>query len=95
MLTSTLAKLYERDLNKLKDEIAAYRGDADLWVAAQGTANSAGNLCQHLTGNLKHFIGAILGESDYVRDRDAEFSAILGQTRVSPGQTLALSVLWV
>jgi uncharacterized damage-inducible protein DinB len=74
MLTSTLAKLYQRDLEKLKDEIAAYRSDADLWETAQGTANSAGNLCQHLTGNLKHFIGAILGESGYIRDRDAEFS---------------------
>ena len=62
MLTSTLAKLYQRDLAKLKDEIAAYPNDADLWDTADGTANSAGNLCQHLTGNLKHFIGAVVGE---------------------------------
>ena len=27
-----------------------------------------------MTGNLKHFIGHILGESDYIRDREAEFS---------------------
>ena len=74
MLATVLSQLYSRDLEKLKDEIAAYPNDADVWLAADGTANSAGNLCQHLTGNLKHFIGAVLGESGYVRDRDAEFA---------------------
>jgi len=28
----------------------------------------------HLCGNLRHFIGAVLGNSGYVRDREAEFS---------------------
>ncbi|MDZ7624548.1 MAG: DinB family protein [Ignavibacteriaceae bacterium] len=36
--------------------------------------NSAGNLCLHLCGNLQHFIGAVLGNSGYIRNRDAEFS---------------------
>mgnify|MGYP003337021022 CR=1 FL=1 len=40
-----------------------------------GVTNSIGNLCLHLTGNLNHFIGAGLGNTNYVRNRDAEFSS--------------------
>ena len=28
----------------------------------------------HLTGNLKHFVGAQLGKTGFVRDRDREFT---------------------
>ena len=75
MLKDVLIQLYERDLNKLKAEIGEYPGEADLWKTSGEIANSAGNLCLHLTGNLKHFIGAVLGGSDYIRNRDAEFSS--------------------
>ncbi len=75
MLTEILTDLYERDLNKLKDEISAYADEADLWKKPGGVPNSAGNLCLHLNGNLQHFFGAVLGGTGYVRDRDAEFSA--------------------
>lgn len=34
----------------------------------------AGNLCLHLIGNLNHFIWTILGKTDYVINRDLEFS---------------------
>ncbi|MBK9216640.1 MAG: DinB family protein [Chloracidobacterium sp.] len=74
MLTQILSELYERDLNKLKEEISAYADEADLWKKPGDTPNSAGNLCLHLNGNLQHFFGAVIGGTDYVRDRDAEFS---------------------
>jgi uncharacterized damage-inducible protein DinB len=74
MLTDILAQLYERDLTKLKGEIEQYE-EADLWRTRGEISNSAGNLCLHLTGNLKHFFGAVLGGTGYVRDRDAEFSS--------------------
>jgi uncharacterized damage-inducible protein DinB len=74
MLTEVLSNLYERDLNKLKIEIEQYSDEADLWKTGEGITNSAGNLCQHLTGNLLHFFGAVLGGTGYVRDRDAEFA---------------------
>jgi uncharacterized damage-inducible protein DinB len=74
MLRKILTELYERDLNKLRDEIAQYANEDDLWKTGEGISNSAGNLCLHLTGNLKHFFGAIIGNSGYVRDRDAEFA---------------------
>ena len=69
-----LRKLFIRDLGKLEKEINAYRHESSLWLLDKEILNSAGNLCKHLTGNLKHFIGHILGESDYIRDRAAEFS---------------------
>lgn len=75
MLNQILSEIYERDLNKLREEINQFSDEADLWKTAEGISNSAGNLCQHLTGNLQHFFGAVLGGSGYVRDRDAEFEA--------------------
>ena len=74
MLAKILSELYERDLDKLRSEIEQFTDESDLWKTADGIANSAGNLCLHLTGNLQHFFGAVLGESGYVRDRDAEFA---------------------
>src|SRR5437870_12899107 len=75
MLKDILLELYERDLNKLKAEIEQYADEADLWKKPGDVPNSAGNLCLHLTGNLQHFFGTVLGGTDYVRDRDAEFSS--------------------
>ncbi|MBO9731146.1 MAG: DinB family protein [Chitinophaga sp.] len=75
MLTGILINLFERDLSKLEQEIAAYESAEAVWRVAPGITNSAGNLCLHLCGNLQHFVGAILGKSGYVRNRELEFSA--------------------
>jgi hypothetical protein len=69
--------LYSRDLNKLKNEVLAYATEDSLWVKIPGTINSGGNICQHLIGNLRTYIGLPLGGYPYVRDRNAEFSARL------------------
>ncbi len=74
MITPLLIQLFERDLNKLTEEISQYPDDSSLWVVKGDIKNSGGNLCLHLAGNLQHFIGAVLGNSGYVRNRDAEFS---------------------
>ena len=74
MLQEILLKLFNRDLNKLKNEIALYPDDASLWIIDGQIANSAGNLCLHLVGNLNTFIGAQLGHTGYVRNREAEFA---------------------
>jgi len=75
MLTQTLKSLLTRDLNRLKVEIESYRNEANLWLVEPDIANSAGNLCLHLIGNLNTYIGATLGGSNYVRNRPLEFSA--------------------
>ena len=46
-----------------------------IWYVDKNIANSAGNLCLHLVGNLNTYIGAGLGATNYVRDRELEFSA--------------------
>lgn len=74
MITPVLIQLFERDLNKLSEEISQYPDDASLWLVQDGIKNSGGNLCLHLFGNLQHFIGAILGDSGYIRNREAEFN---------------------
>jgi len=74
LLTNHLIALYERDLNKLKQEIQSYENEEKLWEVSGNINNSAGNLCLHLTGNLRHFIGTILGKTNFVRNREAEFS---------------------
>lgn len=74
MLAETLKKLFNRDLSKLKSEIEAYQKEENLWLIDHGIANPAGNLCLHLVGNLNTYIGAILGGTDYVRNRELEFT---------------------
>jgi uncharacterized damage-inducible protein DinB len=69
-----LIQLFQRDLEKLKTEITSYKEEKKLWEVTGGIKNSAGNLCLHICGNLQHFIGAVLGNSGYVRNREAEFS---------------------
>ena len=69
-----IKSLLLRDLTTLANEITQYGKESDLWIVKPGINNCAGNLCLHLCGNLKHFIGAILGNSGYQRERDKEFS---------------------
>ncbi|PJJ60275.1 DUF1572 family protein [Hymenobacter chitinivorans] len=75
MLTDTLRQLFRRDLHRLHQEITQYHHEENLWLTAPGIANPAGNLCLHLVGNLKTYIGAELGGVAYTRQRDLEFSA--------------------
>lgn len=73
-MLESLVKLYDRDLQKLINEIDTYENEADLWLIKSEISNSAGNLCLHLIGNLNHYIGSQLGGTDYVRNRPLEFS---------------------
>jgi hypothetical protein len=75
MTTEILQELYDRDLLNLKKEISSYSYELHMWRIEKNISNSAGNLCLHLIGNLNHFIGNVLGNSGYIRDREAEFSS--------------------
>ena len=74
MLIETLKTLFNRDLNQLKTEIKSYQNESDIWKTQKGIANSAGNLCLHLVGNLNTYIGAEFGKTGYIRNRPLEFS---------------------
>src|SRR3970040_501523 len=74
MLIEVLKTLFNRDLNRLKEEIELYQNENEIWHIEKGIANSAGNLCLHLIGNLNAYIGAELGNTNYIRNRPLEFS---------------------
>jgi uncharacterized damage-inducible protein DinB len=69
-----LAGLMVRDLRAVQRELEAYPSEASLWVRPDSIPNAGGTLALHLAGNLRHFVGALLGHTGYVRDRDAEFA---------------------
>ncbi len=75
MLLQTLAKIFRRDLEKLRQEISLYKNEHRIWSIDREITNSAGNLCLHLLGNLNSYIGAEIGKTGYTRNRDLEFSS--------------------
>jgi hypothetical protein len=74
METNILQDLISRDLLKLREEIDSYSSEEKIWYIERNIANSAGNLCLHLVGNLNTFIGKELGKTNYERNRPLEFS---------------------
>lgn len=90
MLIDAVKRCLMRDLAGFELELDAYRDDASVWVLPPGVNNSTGTLTLHACGNLRHFIGAVLGKSGYVRDRDAEF-AVRGLQRTELEMLLAVT----
>lgn len=74
MAIEHLKILFTRDLNRLRKEVELYNNENNIWRVEKNIANSAGNLCLHLIGNLNTYIGKEIGKTDYVRNRDLEFS---------------------
>ena len=61
-----------RDLRALATEIIEV-DDQYLWIQIPGIINPVGVLAMHICGNLKFFIGSVLGENGYIRQREKEF----------------------
>jgi len=55
-------------------ELAAPLSEEDFWRRPFPFGNSFGHLVLHVTGNLNYYIGAEIGETGYVRDREREFT---------------------
>lgn len=68
-------RVLQRELETLRREIVAYPDEEQLWALPAGCSNSAGTLALHVCGNLQHFVGAALGGTGYLRDREREFAA--------------------
>lgn len=65
------------ELEHLRDEVkeaAEPLSEKELWMKPVNPGNSIGHLILHLTGNLNHFVGAQIGGSGYIRDREREFT---------------------
>jgi len=68
-----------RELESLRDavrDLAAPLDERQFWAKPLEPGNSVGHLVLHLTGNLNWFVGAQLGGSGYVRDREREFTEV-------------------
>ena len=74
LILESLLKLFDRDLQRLEEEISLYPSDEAIWRLSGEIKNTPGNLCLHLCGNLQHYIGTNLGRTSYVRNRDNEFA---------------------
>jgi hypothetical protein len=73
-MIDALRRTILRELEALEREVASYPDDEAPWRALPGVPNCGGTLALHCAGNLRHFIGHVLGGTGYVRDRTAEFA---------------------
>jgi uncharacterized damage-inducible protein DinB len=73
-LAADLLVLFRRDLRCFIREVELFPDDATLWRTLPGIGNSAGNLALHVAGNLRHFVGGVLGGTGYQRNREREFA---------------------
>src|SRR4029453_591818 len=78
-MTDDLSRLLVRELETFAREGELFPDGESLFKALPGGANAGGNLGLHVCGNLQHFVGAVLGNTGYVRNRDAEFAARSGR----------------
>jgi uncharacterized damage-inducible protein DinB len=72
-------RILTRELEAFAREVELFPDDLSLWKTLPGVTNSAANLALHVCGNLKHFVGAVLGGTGYVRERPAEFDTRAGR----------------
>ena len=70
----SISALLLRELRALRRELELYPSDDALWATPPGITNSGGTLAIHVLGNLRHYVGARLGATGYVRDRASEFT---------------------
>jgi uncharacterized damage-inducible protein DinB len=75
MLLAAVAAILDRDLQAVAREVMAYPDERSLWAMPPGVTNSGGTLALHLAGNIRHYLGARLGGTEFVRDRPAEFAS--------------------
>jgi uncharacterized damage-inducible protein DinB len=76
-LTTLVKTALIGELEKLSEEVkkaATLLTEEEFWKKPLEPGNSVGHLVLHLTGNLSHFVGAQLGKTGYVREREKEFT---------------------
>ncbi|HEY1434784.1 MAG TPA: DinB family protein [Thermoanaerobaculia bacterium] len=80
-LGRNLAILLVRELETFERELDLFPDDESIWRTVPGLSNAAGNLALHVAGNIQHFVGAVLGGTGYVRNRELEFGCRAGPRR--------------
>jgi uncharacterized damage-inducible protein DinB len=72
---------YFRHLAERVDKAARSVSEEQFWKKPFPFGNSIGHLVLHLTGNLNHYIGALVAGTGYVRHREHEFTDPTGYPR--------------
>jgi uncharacterized damage-inducible protein DinB len=90
-ITPVLRTFLVRELKAFAREIEMFPDDELVWKTVPGVTNSAANLVLHVCGNLQHYLGAVLGGTGYVRNRDVEFSRTSG-TRAELAQEIRAAI---
>jgi uncharacterized damage-inducible protein DinB len=72
---------YFRHLADRVDKAARSVSEEQFWKKPFPFGNSIGHLVLHLTGNLSHYIGALVAGTGYVRHREHEFTDPTGYPR--------------
>ena len=73
-MVEAIREILLREIGNLRSEVEAYPADEAERGEAPGISNPGATLVLHLVGNLRHFVGAVMGGTGYARDRDAEFA---------------------
>jgi hypothetical protein len=76
-LTTTISNGYTHYFEDFLQRVLTLSGDLteeEFWKKPYPYGNSVGHLTLHLIGNLNTYIGAELGGTGYVRDREREFT---------------------
>jgi uncharacterized damage-inducible protein DinB len=73
-LNTSVVTILERDLGKVITELNAFQDEQNIWALRGKINNTSGNLALHIGGAVSHFIGAVLGNNGYQRNREKEFS---------------------
>jgi hypothetical protein len=69
---SDISEILHRDIEALINEVHLI-SEENLWKSNPGIINSVGTISYHLCGNLRYFIGEVLGNDGYIRDKNKEF----------------------
>jgi uncharacterized damage-inducible protein DinB len=83
-LTAQVRSELIEELEHWRDEVrhaVEPLSEEQLWTKPIDPGNSVGHLILHLSGNLNYFVGAQLGGTGYVRDRELEFTETRGRPK--------------
>ena len=91
---TSYGKLSGVDLNKIKlgatVDLDDYENEKDIWKIDGQILNSAGNLVLHIAGNIQHFIGTVIGNTNYKQRQEIRNSYLLSKSIYQRDRIVAL-----
>jgi hypothetical protein len=76
-LSVTISDGFKRsfqDFNRRVRALSEELSEEQFWAKPFPYGNSVGHLVLHITGNLNYYVGAQLGSTGYIRNRELEFT---------------------